>query len=342
VSKGHTLKQLRTLAVSALAVLALPLAACGSEASTDTSSPSGAAEDLGTLKVGLSVPVMAFAPFFWAEAQDTWGDLGLDVEIIEFKAPADGVQAFVGGAVDVSSAGLNGAVNLINEGHDVKVFWAGMNAADFAWYGKPEYRTLEDAKGGTFGVSSHGALDNLVLDAIASGRGLTPGEDLKYQQVGATANGIAALRAGTLDVALVSPPTKYQIAEEGFTELATQAEELAPEWPKEVVYAKAETITAKEDQLVALADGLADAITWARDNADEASKVLADRFKVEQKYGAAAYEELMPTFYEDGRLPSDAGMEAFWKAMVSAEAADVDAPWELDKWWTDEIRDARG
>jgi NitT/TauT family transport system substrate-binding protein len=333
------MKLFRSLCAGAVAALIIPLAACGSSEDQPDGQP-GAAQDLGKLTVGLSVPVMAFAPIYWAKDQNTWAKHGLKVEVMEFKAPADGVQAFAGGAVDVSVAGLNGAINLINENQDVQVFWGGMNAADFAWYGQSKYSTIKDAKGATFGVSSHGALDNLVLDAVAVKNGLVPGKDLKYQQVGATANGFAALRAGSLDVTLVSPPTKYQAAAEGFNELATQAQEIAPDWPKEVAYAKTATLTSKKAQLTAFAQGLGDAIAWAKQNPEPAAAVLAKRFQVEQKYAKASYDELIPTFFEDGRLPSKAGMDAFWSAMKSSKTARIDAEWPLEKWWTEDIRNA--
>jgi NitT/TauT family transport system substrate-binding protein len=333
------MKLFRSLSAGIAAALILPLAACGSS-EEPPAGQSGSGENLGKLTVGLSVPVMAFAPLYWAKDQNTWAKHGLTVEVMEFKAPADGVQAFAGGAVDVSVAGLNGAINLINQGQDVKVFWGGMNAADFAWYGQSKYSSITDAKGATFGVSSHGALDNLVLDAVAVKNGLTPGKDLRYQQVGATANGFAALRAGSLDVTLVSPPTKYQAAAEGFKELATQAEEIAPDWPKEVAYAKSATLTDKKAQLVAFSKGLGDAIAWAKANPEPAASVLAKRFQVDAKFGKAAYDELIPTFFEDGRLPSDAGMDAFWDAMKASKTARVDSEWPLEKWWTEDIRSA--
>lgn len=346
--------------LAASTLVGLLLVACGGGASVDSTEaptplsgattpvsgatkdegPTSAPTDLGQLRVGLSIPVMAFAPFYWAQTAGTWDDLGLEVEVIEFNAPKDGIQAFVGGAVDVASGGLNGAIGLINQGHDARVFWAGMNAADLAWWGQPDVAGLADVQGGTFGVSSIGGLDNLLLEFALADAGFDPKEDFEYFPVGPTSASLAALRAGELDATFLSPPTKYMAEDEGFTELIVQSEVLDPEYPKEVVYATVEVINEQHDELVALTVGLSEAISWARSNPDAAVDSLMDRFDVERPYAERAYTELMPTFHEDGRLPDDDAMTVFWDAMVSS--GDIDEPWELERWWSEEIRSARG
>jgi ABC-type nitrate/sulfonate/bicarbonate transport system substrate-binding protein len=79
------MKLFRSLSAGfAAAALIVPLAACGSSEERPAGQ-AGSGENLGKLTVGLSVPVMAFAPLYWAKQQDTWAKHGLTVEIIEFK-----------------------------------------------------------------------------------------------------------------------------------------------------------------------------------------------------------------------------------------------------------------
>jgi NitT/TauT family transport system substrate-binding protein len=317
------------------------LTACGTDSQDGAApqkAPGGNALEQTQIDVGLSLKVLAFLPAYVARAQGFWEEEGLDVNIIEFKGDADVVQALAGDAVDVNVGALQGALNMIKGGQDVKVVWGGMNVADFSWYMQPQYDGWEDLKGKTFAVTSPGSLTELLLKAIAKENGLDPDKDLQIVKVGTTPNAFAALRAGTIDVAFLSPPTKYQAEEEGFKLLATQAEEIAPDWPKEVVYAKQEIIDGSPNTMRAFLRGMSEAIAFAAGNRDETVQIIVDEFKIDAKYAERAYDELIPGFVASGALPSEDAMSAFWQTAVTA--GDVTEPWELERWWDDRFADA--
>jgi NitT/TauT family transport system substrate-binding protein len=327
--------------IAAAVLAALWLTACGTDSQDGAApqkAPGGNALEQTQIDVGLSLKVLAFLPAYVARAQGFWEEEGLDVNIIEFKGDADVVQALAGDAVDVNVGALQGALNMIKGGQDVKVVWGGMNVADFSWYMQPQYDGWEDLKGKTFAVTSPGSLTELLLKAIAKENGLDPDKDLQIVKVGTTPNAFAALRAGTIDVAFLSPPTKYQAEEEGFKLLATQAEEIAPDWPKEVVYAKQEIIDGSPNTMRAFLRGMSEAIAFAAGNRDETVQIIVDEFKIDAKYAERAYDELIPGFVASGALPSEDAMSAFWQTAVTA--GDVTEPWELERWWDDRFADA--
>jgi NitT/TauT family transport system substrate-binding protein len=328
----------RGIATVLLAALCLTACGTGSQDEPAPRAPGGDALEQTQIDVGLSLKVLAFLPAYVARAQGFWEDEGLDVNIIEFKGDADAVQALAGDAVDVNVAALQGALNMIKGGQDVRVVWGGMNVADFSWYMQPQYKGWEDLKGKKFAVTSPGSLTELLLKAIAKENGLDPEKDLEIVKVGTTSNAFAALRSGTIDVAFLSPPTKYQAEEEGFKLLATQAEEIATDWPKEVVYAKQEVIDGSPNTMRAFLRGMSEAIDFAAANRDETVRIIADEFKIETKYAERAYDELIPGFVSSGALPSEDAMSAFWETAVTA--GDVTEPWELERWWDDRFVDA--
>lgn len=323
--------RVRALAAAAL-VGALLVSACGNDGG-DADSGAAAANGLEktTLNVGLSLKVLAFLPAYIARSEGFWEEEGLDVKILEFKGDADAVQALAGGAVDVNVAALQGGLNMIDSGQDVKVIWAGMNVADFSWYMLPKYNGWQDLKGKKFAVTSPGSLTELLLKVIAKKNGLDPEKDLEIVKVGTTPNAFAALRAGSIDVAFLSPPTKYQAEEEGFKLLATQHDEIAPDWPKEVVYTKSTLTKESPKTVTAFLAGLSKAIEFAAANRAETVKIMVEEFKMDQKYAERAYDELIPGLVATGALPSDAAMTTFWESAISA--GDVTEPWPLDKWW---------
>ena len=67
------------------------------------------------------------------------------------------------------------------------------------------------------------------------------------------------------------------------------------------------------------------AIRLARAERDLAVKVLVDQVKYQPAYAARAYDENMPGFDEQGRLPDDQYMDIFWSILIAAGT--VSEPW---------------
>jgi NitT/TauT family transport system substrate-binding protein len=332
----RTVRRGRALLAGAV-VLTLLATGCGGDQDDDApSGPNGL--EKSELNIGLSLKVLAFLPAYVARAQGFWEEEGLDVNILEFRGDADSVQALAGGAVDINVAALQGCLNMIEGGQDVRAIWAGMNVADFSWYMQPQYNGWQDLKGKTFAVTSPGSLTELLLRAIAKKNGLDPDTDLEIVRVGTTPNAFAALRAGNIDVAFLTPPTKYQAEEEGFKLLATQGEEIANDWPKEVVYTTTDLIEEAPNTIRAFLRGMSEAITFAAENREETIQIIVDEFKIERRYAERSYDELISGFVPTGELPSEAAMQAFWETAILA--GDVTEEWPLDRWWDDRFLSA--
>jgi NitT/TauT family transport system substrate-binding protein len=315
-----------------MVVISLTAAACGTNQG-DIDAPATATAKQKELKVGLSLKVLAFMPAYVARSKGFWEEEDVKVDILEFKGDADSVQALAGDAVDLNVAALQGGLNMIKGGQDIRVIWGGMNVADFSWYMQPKYQGWQDLKGKKFAVTSPGSLTELLLKAIAKKNGLDPEKDLQIVKVGTTPNAFAALRSGSIDVAFLSPPTKYQAEAEGFRLLATQAEEIAPDWPKEVVYGKRAFLESEPEAVAAFLRGMSKAIKFAAANKEETVDILAKEFKMSPEQSERAYDELMPGFVHTGALPSDEAMNAFWDTAIAA--GDVSEPWPLERWWDD-------
>ena len=72
------------------------------------------------------------------------------------------------------------------------------------------------------------------------------------------------MEAGQLDAAILSSPQTYIAAEKGFVKLMSQREQIAPDWPTHVVYAK-EDFTAKNPNTIkAFLRASGKAIEWIK------------------------------------------------------------------------------
>jgi NitT/TauT family transport system substrate-binding protein len=280
------------------------------------------------LTLGLAVPAASFLPVYVAAAR-TWKEQGLTVEIVSFRGDAEVSQAMAGGSLDLSLQSLDGLINLINAGQPVKGFYAGFHQADFAWLAQPQIKTWADLKGGTIGVSTFGSLTDQLTRYVLTKHALAPETDVRIVQAGPSATSIQLLRSGRLLAAIQSAPTKWVAQDLGLTVLGTQAQEIAPQWPKHAFVARTQFLDQNPKTVRAFLGAHVAAIRLARADRDLAVKVLVDQVKYQPSYAGRAYDENMGGFDERGRLPDDKYMDIFWSIAIAAGTARE--PWPASR-----------
>jgi NitT/TauT family transport system substrate-binding protein len=267
------------------------------------------------LTLGIPLDAASFTPVYVAAAR-TWKPAGLDIELISFRGDAEVAQALAGNSIDISLQSLDGLINLINAGQPVRGFYAGFHQSDFAWLAQPKVKEWRDLKGGTAGVSTYGSLTDQLTRTILKRNGLAPEKDVQIMQVGTTASMLAALKAGRLTLAILSPPFKWMALEAGFTQLGTQTD-LAPLWPKHAYLAKTKFIDDNPNTLRAFLRAHVAALRLARAEPALAVELLIERLKWSKDHAERAYAEVMPAYDERGGLP-DAHMDVFWGIEIAA------------------------
>ncbi|MBJ3775553.1 ABC transporter substrate-binding protein [Acuticoccus mangrovi] len=274
-----------------------------------------------SVKVGLAAQTPAFLGLYLADAEGLYD--GLDVELVAFRSGSDLARAVVSGAVDVAAGALIEALVPIQQGQPYKVFWGGMNNSVMDWYAIPSISSIADSKGARYGISSYGSLTDFVTRYALEKNGLNPETDVQIIPGGSSSARLAAMEAGQLDVNLLIPPAKFVAAEKGYNKILSQSD-IAPDYPYEVLYASESFIAENPNTVAALIDGIAKGVELAKSDGDRAIKEIEARTGVETKYATLAYDEIVKQLYADGRLPTEAGMKAFWDVTImSGEFAEV-------------------
>ena len=304
-----------------LAAACVPARQAANPSATAPAAPAGPPERT-SLKLGIPVHSATFVAVYLADKR-FFAEEGLDVEVVSFNADTEAVQAVAGAAVDIAVPSTIGLVNLVKAEHPVKAFYAGYNQADFSWLAQPDIKTWADLKGKTFGVSAVGSLNDYLTRHLLRKHGLDPEQDVQFVGGGTAANLMAALRAGRVNAAVLSPPFKWQAETEGFTRLGTQADEIGPEWPKGVYVAREEFINQHPNTLRAFLRAHIRAIRHGKANPVESTETLKEILKYDQQFADLAQQEVLPQFDERGRFPSTT-MPLFWDVLVAT--GEVAAP----------------
>jgi len=296
-------------------------------------SGTGFAAQKSDIKIGLPVQATSFLPVYVANEKKFFREAGLNTETILFRGDAGVVQAIVGGSLDINVASLNGLLGAISAGQKLKAFWGGYNSADFAWYAAKEITSTKDLKGKKFAVSSFGSLTDALTRFLIQKSSLDPQKDVQILQIGGTPAMLTALRTGRVDVAILSPPTKFAAQTEGFNKLFDQRTGIAKEWPKHVVYSTESFIKENPETIRSFIRATAKAIRFAKSNRDESIQIISKVFKMKKDFAALAYDDVIDYLYADGRLPDPESMDTFWR--ISIQTGDVKEKWPQEKYFDD-------
>ena len=289
-----------------------------------------AAPEKTDITIGLPVTTSTFIPLYLAEAEGYFKDEGLNVQIVAFKGGTDLVRGMVAGAVDVGVGALSEALVGVETGQGIKVFYSGFNMTVFDWYAVPKIKSLADAKGARFGVTTFGSSTDFLTRYALTIHGIDPQKDVQIIQGGGSAPRLAAMEAGQLDVNIFATPEKFMAADRGFHKIMSQ-KEIAEDYPFHVFYAKEDFLQSSPNTVKALLRAYVKGVRLAKANKERAVEVLVDKVGFEEKYSAQGYDDFINQIYEDGRLPSEAGMKAFWD--IGIQSGTYKEAWPLERFW---------
>ena len=321
------------LSIIILSVMIISLILNGSLCTAQTASAGKAKPEMTKLNIGLPVPAFSLLPSWVADQKGFFKEEGItEVNILAFRGDADVVQALAAGSVDINAASLTGLVTTISSGQKFRAFWAGYNMPIFEWYAQPKYKSIAETKGGRYGISKYGAMTDFLTRYALRKAGLDPEKDVKILQIGPDAQNLAALLSGQLDATILSIPFSYMAAEKGLVRLMNQKEQVSPDYPTHVVYAKEEFIAKNPNTIKASLRAFGKAIEWIKANPNEAAQLASKQLKYNLEYCRKGIDAFRDGWFSDGRLPQE-GMKVFWA--IAVEAGDVKESWPNNKWLDD-------
>ena len=171
------------------------------------------------LRVAYSAISGAMAPLWTTQEGGYFRREGLDIELPYIGGGTLLIQSMLGGDVQFAYGPSVPVVNSALRGADL-VFIA--NTGDTLIYSvmtKPEIKEPGDLKGSKIGVTRIGGSADLALDYALKRWGLQRGRDVVVLQTGGLPESLAALRAGVVHGAVLSPPNNLLAKKAGLREM---------------------------------------------------------------------------------------------------------------------------
>ena len=152
----------------------------------------------------------------------------LDVELITFQGGSQLTQTILAGGLDFLT--LEGTLGLAANQKEVNLlFVAGViNTFPFTIVSKPEIRIPSDLRGKKIAISRLGSATHVAVRSTLERYDLRSEKDFVIIQSGGQAERFAALRAGVVDAAIISPPFNLVARRLGFNDLIDLSERGVP------------------------------------------------------------------------------------------------------------------
>ncbi|HEX9445265.1 MAG TPA: ABC transporter substrate-binding protein [Candidatus Binatia bacterium] len=150
------------------------------------------------------------------ERAKLWPKRGLDVRPVYFNSGATLTQAMLAGHVVASDSDVPAQLNLKVAGMmDVSVVATTINRLEHFFVVRSQIKSADDLKGKKVAISRFGSASDVTTRMVVRFWKLDPEKDLAFIQSGNTPTRIAALVAGQVDAALVSPDSLHRVLATG-------------------------------------------------------------------------------------------------------------------------------
>jgi NitT/TauT family transport system substrate-binding protein len=171
------------------------------------------------VRVAYSAISGAMGPLWAAQDLGIFSRHGLDVQLLYIGGGSVATQALLSGDVQFVRLGANAVVQASLRGADLKMIANTINRLVFTLMSKPEITSAAELRGKRIGVTRLGGSTDFALDLALKKWGLRRGTDVAVLQTGGMPQLLGAIKGGTIDAGVISPPTNLQAQKFGLKEL---------------------------------------------------------------------------------------------------------------------------
>lgn len=193
---------------------------------------------LPTVRLGVEAISGTNSHYYVTQQLGLFQKHGVNPELISFQGGTIGLQSLLAG--DIQFATQDGMAGLTANLRGANIhFIAGMiNSFPFLILSRPEIRVPADLRGKKIAISRYGSSSDTAVRAVVESYKLRPDKDVIILQAGGQTERFAALRAGAVDAAIVSPPLNLAGRALGFNEVIDLSESGVPYAHQEIVAQK--------------------------------------------------------------------------------------------------------
>ena len=253
------------------------------------------------IRIAVSNPNMPNLTLAVAQKRGFLKDEGIEAEIIRMN-PNVSITALASGDIDYSQL-FGAVVGAAIAGLPVRIVAGFMVNWPLTLIARPEFKSVNELRGRTLGVSSYGATPEVAARLIFKHFGIDADKEIKVLALGSDAARITALKQKVVDVIVISPPADSQLEKAGFHILARAHEFF--NLPYLGLGVNTRKIRERPDEVKRVIRAGIKANRYIHENREGAVQLLVEWGRVERDFAFQSYDGLRNLFNLDGTIPED-------------------------------------
>ena len=223
---------------------------------------------------------------------------GIDLQVI-LVASTIQVAALTTGDIDFSGAQsqvMAGAAR----GLPVKVVGFLTIKPSFWLMAKPEIRSMADLKGKIIGITAIGSSTDTLARFLLTKNGLTPDREVALIGTGTTSNILTAMKAGTVDAGVLSPPFNAMATQMGYRTLAYFGDYV--EQSLSGVGTSDRMIRERPELVRRMLIAAIKSLRLIQQRPADSMQFISKEWSVDSASAAELYKSMLPAFSKDGGM----------------------------------------
>jgi ABC-type nitrate/sulfonate/bicarbonate transport system substrate-binding protein len=230
---------------------------------------------------------------------------GLTPDIVYAQSNAAVIQQLAAGSVNVSTnSGLVDPIRAIEKGAPLALIRVEMQAPPYSMLAKPGIKSIGDLKGKLVSVGGAKDITRIFVERMLEPSGVKPG-DFDMTFAGATSARFAALQAGAVDAAILTPPFNFHAQTAGFNSLGNAVDYVDMPFSGMAVNTNWAQANRRSVEKLILIYNRSMAWLYTPSNRDEAVRILMKVSSLKKEEIDRAYDFLIGGKYFEptGKIP---------------------------------------
>jgi NitT/TauT family transport system substrate-binding protein len=228
-------------------------------------------------------------PLYVGQEKRLFKKYGLDSELIMVRAGSVAVQSLLAGEIQYAASGTSSGIEAKLAGADMISITDYMNTLPYTLVTSDRIKSASQLKGKRFAVSRLGAISDIALRLALKNLGVDPAKDAVILGIGDAAARFAALKVGSVDATVISPPDTLTARKLGFN-LLTSFQDAGIKFAYGSIFITSDYGRKNRTSVLNFIRGFSEAIAFLRKNKEETLSVLSkwtrnsDREALEDTY----------------------------------------------------------
>lgn len=262
------------------------------------------AHALDKLRVGKAqAQPFTFAPLDIGIEEGIFKKHNLDIEATAFPGSANLQRGIAADAIDIA-VGSGPELAFIAKGNPELAVAAMANQPALLCLITQKdgpVKTVADLKGKLVSVSTVGSLTAWLVKELSRQQGWGP-DGIRMAELGATPPQVAALRTNQTNGMVTDIAGAYKLQEDGIARIVVHFGDIVKDFHIHVIFASNKIIAQHPDQVREFLAGWFETIAFMHKNKAVAVKIGARVGNVSEEIENKVYDEVMPTFSNDGKF----------------------------------------